>query len=42
MKKYEMFLERVKEANPDEFTDLIDILSRHQQLKSKNEELQQK
>jgi hypothetical protein len=29
MKKYEQFLEKVKEANPDEFTDVIDILSRH-------------
>ena len=42
MKKYEQFLERVKEANQDEFTDIIDILSRYVQLKSKNEELQQK
>lgn len=39
MKKYEQFLERVKEANQDEFTDIIDILSRYVQLKSKNEEL---
>ena len=30
MRKYEHFLERVKEANPDEFADVIDILSRHQ------------
>lgn len=35
MKKYEEFLERVKEANPDEFPELIDILSRYKQLKQK-------
>lgn len=29
MKKYEQFLERVKDANGDEFSDVIDILSRH-------------
>ena len=40
MQKYEQFLERVKESNPDEFQDVIDILSRHQQLKAKNQELQ--
>ena len=39
MKKYEGFLEKVKEANPDEFSELQDILSRHKQLISKNEEL---
>lgn len=42
MKKYEQFLEKVKETNQDEFTDVIDILSRHQQLKAKNQELQLK
>lgn len=42
MKKYESFLEHVKDANQDEFADVIDILSRHQQLKAKNLELQQK
>jgi hypothetical protein len=42
MKKYEQFLEKVKEANPDEFADVIDILSRHQQLKAKNQELLEK
>lgn len=39
MKKFEKFLEKVKEANPDEFSELQDILSRHKQLISKNEEL---
>ena len=42
MQKYEHFLERVKEANQDEFTDVIDILSRHEQLKKKKQELKEK
>ena len=42
MKKFEKFLEKVKDANPDEFSELIDILSRHKQLVSKNEELKLK
>ena len=29
MKIYEEFLEKVKEANPDEFPELVDILSRY-------------
>ena len=29
MKKFEKFLEKVKDANPDEFTDLVDIVSRY-------------
>ena len=29
MRKFEKFLERVKDANPDEFQELIDIHSRH-------------
>jgi hypothetical protein len=29
MKKYEKFLEIVKEQNPDEFSELGDILSRY-------------
>ena len=29
MKKFEKFLDTVKEANPDEFSELQDILSRH-------------
>ena len=42
MKKYEQFLERVKESNPDEFQELTDILSRYKQLEQKNDELQKK
>ena len=42
MKQYEKFLEKVKEANPDEFAELIDILSRYKQLVAKNEELKNK
>jgi cell shape-determining protein MreC len=42
MKKYEHFLEKVREANPDEFAELIDILSRYKQLVAKNEELKKK
>jgi len=39
MKKFDTFLETVKDANQDEFGELIDIVSRYNQLKSKNEEL---
>lgn len=39
MKKFDRFLEKVKEANPDEFSELQDILSRHRQLQGKNWEL---
>lgn len=42
MKKFELFLEKVKDANPDEFSELIDILSRYKQLVSKNDELKLK
>ena len=42
MKKFEKFLEKVKDTNPDEFSELIDILSRHKQLVAKNEELKAK
>jgi protein-disulfide isomerase len=42
MAKYEEFLEQVREKNPDEFVELIDILSRHKQLTNKNEELKAK
>jgi len=42
MKKFEKFLEKVKDANPDEFPELIDILSRHKQLIAKNQELKRK
>jgi hypothetical protein len=41
MKKFEQFLERVKENNPDEFQELHDILSRYQTLKASNERLQE-
>ena len=41
MKKFEVFLERVKEQNPDEFSELADILSRYQTLKDSNERLQE-
>ena len=41
MKKFELFLERVKENNPDEFQELHDILSRYQTLKASNERLQE-
>lgn len=41
MKKFEMFLERVKELNPDEFQELHDILSRYHTLKASNEKLQE-
>jgi hypothetical protein len=42
MKQFESFLEKVKDANPDEFSELIDILSRYKQLVSKNDELKLK
>ena len=29
MKKYEEFLEIVKEKNPDEFNDLLEIINRY-------------
>lgn len=41
MKKFEMFLERVKEQNQDEFGELHDILSRYQTLKDSNQRLQE-
>lgn len=42
MKKYETFLEMVKERNNDEFADVVDILFRYNHLKLKNQELQRK
>ena len=42
MEKYEKFLERVRDSNQDEFTDVIDILSRHEQLKKKKQELKER
>lgn len=35
MRKYEEFLENVKQKNPDEFSELGDILSRYRQLDAK-------
>ena len=40
MKKYDEFLEKVKDNNQDEFGELQDILSREEQLSKKNIELQ--
>ena len=42
MKKFEKFLEKVKDANPDEFTDLVDIVSRYDQLVTNNVKLKEK
>ena len=39
MKKFENFLDRVREENQDEFSELQDILSRYAQLATKNKEL---
>ena len=39
MKKFDTFLEIVKDANQDMFGELQDIISRHKQLKTNNEEL---
>ena len=36
MKKYEEYLDSVRERNPDEYQELSDILSRHQTLKNSN------
>lgn len=36
MQKYEGFLENVKEANPEDFADLISILMRYKSLVSQN------
>lgn len=41
MKKFEVFLEKVRELNPDEFSELADILSRYHTLKASNERLQE-
>ena len=40
MRKFEMFLEKVKEQNQDEFSELNDILSRYYTLKGSNDKLQ--
>lgn len=39
MRKFEQFLERVKEQNQDEFQELNDILSRYYTLKGSNDNL---
>ena len=39
MKKYETYLESVRDRNPDEYQELSDILSRYQTLKRSNKNL---
>lgn len=39
MKKYEAYLESVRDRNPDEYQDLSDILSRYWTLKNSNTKL---
>jgi len=41
MKKYDDFLEKVKDSNQDEFGELQDILSRQEQLSKKGIELKE-
>lgn len=41
MKKYEMYLENVRDSHPDEYQELQDILSRYKTLKSSNVKLSQ-
>ena len=36
MKKYEAYLDNVRDCNPDEYQELQDILSRYKTLKSSN------
>lgn len=40
MRTYDNFMEKVKEANPDEFPELNDIVARYYQLKDKATELE--
>ena len=42
MKVYEEFLEQVKERNPEEFTDINDILNLHTKLTNANEDLKRR
>lgn len=39
MRKFEQYLERVKEKNPDEYSDLAEILARHRTLEMSNNTL---
>ena len=39
MKTYELYLEQVKDENPDEYQELSDILKRYITLKTSNEKL---
>jgi hypothetical protein len=39
MKRYEQYLENVRDCNPDEYQELQDILSRYKTLKSSNVKL---
>jgi predicted nucleic acid-binding Zn-ribbon protein len=41
MKKYEAYLESVRDRNPDEYQELQDILSRYETLKRSNTSLTQ-
>jgi hypothetical protein len=41
MQKYEEFLENVKRENPDEYSELSDILSRFKTLRDSNQSLQE-
>lgn len=39
MKKYEQYLDNVRDSHPDEYQELQDILSRYKTLKSSNVKL---
>ena len=39
MRKYEAYLDRVKEENPDEYQELADILARYKTLQTSNQNL---
>ena len=41
MKKYEQYLDNVRDSHPDEYQELQDILSRYKTLKSSNVKLTQ-
>lgn len=42
MKKYEAYLDSVRDRNPDEYQELQDILSRYWTLKKSNNKLTEK